>query len=175
MQCKYKVTRTNSNVAEGNPNCSERVVTAVSGICHKYLHAWFGEVVNNCLSKCDHCFFFQIDIHIEATVLENLGLIFWKPLCHDHLVCASTLKNEAIVIAKASCTIRNWISSFFWKTLLKSFCFFITQVGYVQAHRNNVGLNFLKVVKQFQIFCEFLYKYEILEDNFVLDLRFGWS
>lgn len=44
-------------------------------------------------------------------------------------------------------------------------------MGYVHLHRNNVRLNLLKVVKQFQI-CKFLYKTEILEDNFVLDLRF---
>lgn len=45
-------------------------------------------------------------IVIEATVLENLSLIFWKPLCHNHILTDVDVdygkKNEA----KFSCTIR---------------------------------------------------------------------
>jgi len=49
-------------------------------------------------------------------------------------------------------------------------------MGNVQVHRNNVGLDLLKVVKQFQIFSKLLYKYEsvsILQDNLGLHLMFA--
>lgn len=45
-------------------------------------------------------------------------------------------------------------------------------MGYAQVNDNYVELNLLKVLKQFQTFCNVLNKYEILEDNFVLDLTF---
>lgn len=48
-------------------------------------------------------------------------------------------------------------------------------MGYAQIRKDYIELNLLKVLKQFQIFCKVLNKYEILEDNFVLDFTFVWG
>lgn len=157
-------------------NSTECIVTVMSDICPN-LCGWFGEVIKHHVSKWHHWFSLRLTcIVFEAKILGTLALAFWKPLSQNHLGCASALKEWSWGCCKALTHSRVLsLKDCFCKTCLISFCFPITQMGNVQIHRNNVGLNVVKAVKQFQIFCKLLCKYEILQDNSGLDLTFVWS
>lgn len=87
-------------------NSAEDIVTATSDICHIFTH----DLVKPkpiAFPSVTFGFSFRLTYTVtEATCVENLGLIVWKPLCHNYLVHASAFENETYVPAKVLCTIR---------------------------------------------------------------------